>query len=216
MVCPAQKASLALMTHHCCGVQRVDRLTRLQAGSRGLHALWLLPIKHHQDELQAVDADVQHRPSAQLLFHGPLHVQYGHAEVGPHVFDLAYFALGQQPPDLSRGREESGPHGLKRVAVCRKIQGGLGSHCGCNHLYLHQEDVVLLGGVQDLLHFPAVHGQWLLAQHVLLGIGEDQTRSQVVGVDDSDVNRVCRHEGAKTKELVIPSVTKGFLDTLEM
>lgn len=119
MVSPAEKASLALTARQSSGVQLVGRLTRLQAGSRGLNALWLLPVKHHQAELQAVDAEVQHRPSAQLLLHGPLHVQNGHAEVGPHVLGLAHFALGQQPPHLNRGREESGPQGLKHVAVCR-------------------------------------------------------------------------------------------------
>lgn len=59
-----------------------------------------------------------------------------------------------------------------------------------------------MGGGQDLLHLPGVHGQRLLAQHVLLGLGEEQTRAQVVGVDDSDVDHVCRREGAKPNNRV--------------
>lgn len=100
-------------------MQLVCQLTRIQAGPHGLNALWLLPTKHHEDELQAVDAQIQHRPAAQLLLHGPLHVQNGHAEVSPDVPGLTHVALRQQPPQLNRGREESGPHGLKEVAVCR-------------------------------------------------------------------------------------------------
>lgn len=68
---------------------------------------------------------------------------------------------------------------------------GLNLPAGGKRLYLHQEDVVLLGGGQDLLDFPAVHGQRLLAQHVLLGVGEEQAGFQVVGVDDPDVDHVC-------------------------
>lgn len=69
-----------------------------------------------------------------------------------------------------------------------------------NHPYLHQEDVILLGRGQDLPHFPGVHGQRLLAQHVLLGVGKELTRAQVVGVDDSDVHHVCRRESRNKNE----------------
>ena len=66
--------------------------------------------------------------------------------------------------------------------------------------YLHEEDVVHPGRGQDLLHLFGVHGQRLLTQHILLGIHEQQTRAQVVGVDNSHIHHIYTHRNAQSRE----------------
>lgn len=59
-------------------------------------------------------------------------------------------------------------------------------------LYLHQEDVLLLGCGHELFHLPGVHGEGLLAQHVLPGLKEQQADPPVLGVQHAHVHDVCQ------------------------
>lgn len=59
--------------------------------------------------------------------------------------------------------------------------------------YFHEEDVIPLGRSQNLLHLPGVHGQRLLAQHILLGVHKEQTSAQMEGVDNSNIHHICTH-----------------------
>lgn len=68
------------------------------------------------------------------------------------------------------------------------------------NLYLHEEDVVPLGRGQDLLHLLGVHGQRLLAQHVLLGVRKEQTSSQMVGVDNANIHHICTRTDTQTRQ----------------
>lgn len=62
------------------------------------------------------------------------------------------------------------------------------------HLYLHEEDIVPFCRGQDLLHLLAVHGQRLLTQHTLLGVGKEQTHAQMVRMNNSNVHNVCTED----------------------
>lgn len=72
--------------------------------------------------------------------------------------------------------------------------------CLCrNNPYLHEEDVIRFSRFQDLPHLLGIHGKRLLTQHILFGVGEEQTGAKVVGVDDTNIHYVCIHTSAREK-----------------
>lgn len=69
-------------------------VTCLITVAHGLDALWLLSIKHHAHELQAVDAQIQGCSSTQGLIYWSPHIDHWDTKVCPHHFYLTYFPLG--------------------------------------------------------------------------------------------------------------------------
>lgn len=62
--------------------------------------------------------------------------------------------------------------------------------CIIDQLYLHEEDVVLPGGRDELSDLSEVHGEGFLTQHVLPSVEEQQTHLQMMCVEDTDVQHI--------------------------
>lgn len=70
--------------------------------------------------------------------------------------------------------------------------------------YLHQEDLVLLGGGGELFHLSGVHGERFLTQHVLSRVEEQQSNSPVLRVQHSQVHNVCKATDVPTSNTKTP------------
>lgn len=89
------KSSTALYTtdQHCVK-DELCFFTCLITGPHSLDALWLLSMKHHAQELQAVDADIQGCSSTQGLIYWPRSGQWN-TKLCPHQLHLTHFPLGE-------------------------------------------------------------------------------------------------------------------------
>ncbi len=62
--------------------------------------------------------------------------------------------------------------------------------CIIDQVYLHEEDVVLPGGRDELSDLSEVHGEGFLTQHVLPSVEEQQTHLQMMCLDNTDVQHI--------------------------
>lgn len=74
--------------------------TCIQIESTRLHRLWLFPIEHHEDKLQAVHPQIQDSPSTQVSLCQARDVCEGGAQVSSHQLHLPHIPLGQTLTDI--------------------------------------------------------------------------------------------------------------------
>lgn len=91
----------------------LETVTCVYAVPRGLDGLRPLSVKHHEDELQTVDAQVQQCPASHFPLRQASDVGEWSSQIGPHQPDITNFTPTQQPPHFEWCRKEARPNCLK-------------------------------------------------------------------------------------------------------